>query len=117
MKYGVSIQDQINEANKKLQLHEGDLKAYKESTNQQMNENKQLIYELTVTNKQLHKQLASVLRGDEKVIEAALGDHKSEKQALKTKAGKDVVNVSHNSSDIETFLIRFKRFKIRFNLF
>jgi len=110
MKYGVSIQDQINEANKKLQLHEGDLKAYKESTNQQMNENKQLIHELTVTNKQLHKQLASVLRGDEKVIEAALGDHKSEKQALKTKAGKDVVNVSYNSSDFETFLIRFKRF-------
>lgn len=93
MKYGVSIQDQINEANKKLQLHEGDLKAYKESTTQQMNENKQLIHELTVTNKQLHKQLAQVLRGDEKVIEAALGDHKSEKQALKSKAGKDVVNI------------------------
>jgi len=93
MRGAVSPQDQISELNKKLQLHEGDLKAYIEASNTEINQNNEQIASLRHENKQLHRRLADVINGDDKVIDKALGDRKIEKQALKSKPGREAVQI------------------------
>ena len=63
----ISVQDDIAELNKKLQLHEGDLKAYNEASQHKINSNNERIAALRHGNKQLHKKLADVINGDDKV--------------------------------------------------
>lgn len=93
MRNQIPVQDQIAELNKKLQLHEGDLKAYIEASNQNINQNNERIASLRHENKDLHKKLADVINGDDKVIEKALGDRKIEKQALRSKPGREAVQI------------------------
>ena len=75
-----STQDQINELQKKLTLHEGDLKAYDEASKAEIAGNNEMIAQLRASNKQKHKQLAEAVNGDSKVIENALGDRRVERQ-------------------------------------
>lgn len=93
MRNQIPVQDQIAELNKKLQLHEGDLKAYIEASNQSINQNNERIGSLRHENKELHKTLADVINGDDKVIDKALGDRKIEKQALRSKPGREAVQI------------------------
>jgi predicted nucleic acid-binding Zn-ribbon protein len=88
-----SVQDQITELSKKLALHEGDLKAYDEASKQEIQQNFEKITELRASNKTLHKKLADSVNGDCKVIENALGDRKVEKQALRSKPGREAVEI------------------------
>jgi len=88
-----SIQDQITELSKKLTLHEGDLKAYDEASKQEIQQNFEKITELRASNKTLHKKLADSVNGDCKVIENALGDRKVERQALRSKPGREAVEI------------------------
>jgi peptidoglycan hydrolase CwlO-like protein len=93
MKSAIPVQDQIVELNKKLQLHEGDKKAYIEASNATINQNNENIAALRHENKALHKKLADVINGDDKVIDKALGDRKIEKQALRNKPGREAVQI------------------------
>ena len=88
-----SVQDQITELSKKLALHEGDLKAYDEASKQEIQQNFEKITELRASNKTLHKKLADSVNGDCKVIENALGDRKVERQALRSKPGREAVEI------------------------
>ena len=88
-----SVQDQITELSKKLTLHEGDLKAYDEASKQEIQQNFEKITELRASNKTLHKKLADSVNGDCKVIENALGDRKVERQALRSKPGREAVEI------------------------
>lgn len=88
-----SVQDQITELTKKLTLHEGDLRAYDEASKQEIAVNNEKIAELRSGNKALHKQLADAVNGDAKVIDRALGDRKVERQALRSKPGREAVEI------------------------
>ena len=88
-----SVQDQITELTKKLTLHEGDLRAYDEASKHEIALNNEKIAELRSGNKALHKQLADAVNGDAKVIDRALGDRKVERQALRSKPGREAVEI------------------------
>ena len=88
-----STQDQINELQKKLTLHEGDLKAYDEASKADIARNNELIAQMRASNKQKHRQLAEAVNGDAKVIENALGDRRVERQALRSKPGREAVEI------------------------
>ena len=75
---------------------------YFQASNYEINQNNEQIASLRHENKQLHRRLADVINGDDKVIDKALGDRKIEKQALKSKPGREAVQiidqkVKHNS--------------------
>jgi len=88
-----SVQDQIADLQKKLTLHEGDLKAYDEASKHEIAQNNAQIAQLRAGNKALHRRLAEAKNGDAKVIENALGDRKAERQALRSKAGREAVDI------------------------
>merc|ERR1712212_640541 len=74
-----SVQDQIADLQKKLTLHEGDLKAYDEASKHEIAQNNAQIAQLRAGNKALHRRLVEAKNGDAKVIENALGDRKAER--------------------------------------
>ena len=68
-----AIQEEIEELRKKLNLTDGDRKAYLESSEITMNKNKEQIAKLRLRNKKLHQELAIAKgqAGDEEVILSA----------------------------------------------
>jgi len=89
----VSTQDQITELQKKVTLLEGDLKSYDEESKSNIAYNNELIARMRADNKLKHKQLADAVNGDAKVIENALGDRRVERQALRSKPGREAVEI------------------------
>ncbi|CAI9591377.1 unnamed protein product [Staurois parvus] len=81
------IHEQIVELQKKIQLLDGDHKAYEESSSAQIQKNWETIQFLRQENKKLHKKLADVLAGDEKVIKEAFQSHSVERAAMRNKSG------------------------------
>lgn len=73
MENTASIQEEIEDLKKKLQLTDGDQKAYYESSEITMNKNKDTIAKLRLSNKKLHQELAVAKgqAGDEEVILSA----------------------------------------------
>ncbi|KAE8619940.1 hypothetical protein XENTR_v10010041 [Xenopus tropicalis] len=87
------IHEQISELHKKLQLLDGDHKAYVERSQSDIEKNEDRIQSLRQENKKLHKKLADMLAGDEKVIKEAFQRHASEKAAMKNKSGQAAIEL------------------------
>ncbi|XP_043940554.1 outer dynein arm-docking complex subunit 3 [Protopterus annectens] len=87
------IQEQIAEFQRKIQLLEGDRKAYYESSQWTMKKNKETIQWLRQENKKLRKKLSDSMAGDEKVINDAFQNHSVEKAAMRAKSGQAAVQI------------------------
>ncbi|CAK8674702.1 outer dynein arm-docking complex subunit 3-like [Clavelina lepadiformis] len=87
------IQEQISEITKKIQLLEGDRKAYYESSQWSIKKNRDIIGRMRQENKSLHKSLANVLAGDDRVIDQAFQGRHVERAALRNKTGKMAISV------------------------
>ncbi|XP_038640886.1 coiled-coil domain-containing protein 151 isoform X1 [Scyliorhinus canicula] len=86
----VPVQEQIWDLQKKIQLLEGDRKAYYESSQWKIKKNKESIQYLRQDNRRLHKMLAGALTSDEKLVKDSFQDSR-EKAALRNKSGTDVI--------------------------
>ncbi|KAM4035909.1 outer dynein arm-docking complex subunit 3 [Anomaloglossus baeobatrachus] len=87
------IHEQITELQKKIQLLDGDHKAYQESASSTIHKNADTIQFLRQENKRLHKKLADALAGDEKVIKEAFHSHVVERAAMRSKSGQAAVQL------------------------
>lgn len=87
------IHEQIVDLQKKIQLMDGDHKAYEENTSSQVQKNWETIQFLRQEDKKLHKKLADVLAGDEKVIKEALQSHTVERAAMRNKSGRAAIQL------------------------
>ncbi|CAH6857761.1 outer dynein arm-docking complex subunit 3 isoform X2 [Phodopus roborovskii] len=80
-----SVQAQVLELQRKIQLLEGDRKAFYESSQWNMKKNQDTISQLQEETKALHMQLKDLLQGDSKVVQAIIQGWKSEKPYLKNR--------------------------------
>jgi len=87
------IQEQIEELTKKIQLLEGDRKAYYESSQWSLKKNRDLIERLRDENKDLHKHLAITLAGDDRILDKAFEGRHTERIALKNKSSNFAIGV------------------------
>lgn len=87
------VQEQISEITKKIQLLEGDRKAYYESSQWSIKKNREIIARMRQENKTLHKTLADLLAGDDKVIDEAFEGRHVERAALRNKSGKTAIMI------------------------
>ncbi|XP_013920575.1 PREDICTED: coiled-coil domain-containing protein 151 [Thamnophis sirtalis] len=87
------IHEQISELQSKIQLLEGDRKAFYENSQWNIKKNKESILRLRQENKKLHQRLADLLAGEEKVIKAAFQEHPNEQGAVKNKSGEGAIQI------------------------
>ncbi|XP_058864127.1 outer dynein arm-docking complex subunit 3-like isoform X1 [Acipenser ruthenus] len=87
------LHEQISELQRKIQLLEGDRKAYYESSQWTIKKNKESILQLRKENKKLHKKLADTLAGDDRVIKDAFCNRNVEKNALRNKTGQAAIQI------------------------
>ncbi|CAH2272970.1 coiled-coil domain-containing 151 isoform X1 [Pelobates cultripes] len=87
------IHEQIAELQKKIQLLDGDQKAFQEQSGWTIQKNGETIQWLRQENKKLHRKLADVLAGDEKVIKEAFQSRAVEKAAMRGKSGQAAIQV------------------------
>ncbi|KAM6471251.1 outer dynein arm-docking complex subunit 3 isoform 2-T2 [Liasis olivaceus] len=87
------IHEQISELQSKIQLLEGDRKAFYENSQWNIKKNKESILRLRQENKKLHQKLADLLAGEEKVIKAAFHEHPTEQGAVKNKTGEGAIQI------------------------
>ncbi|XP_063787294.1 outer dynein arm-docking complex subunit 3 isoform X2 [Pseudophryne corroboree] len=87
------IHEQISELQKKIQLLDGDHKAYQEGSGVTVQKNWENIQFLRQENKKLHRKLADLLAGDEKVIKEAFQSHAVERAAMKSKSGQAAIQL------------------------
>ncbi|XP_022084175.1 coiled-coil domain-containing protein 151-like [Acanthaster planci] len=85
------ITEQISEITRKIALLDGDRKAYYESSQWTINQNRETISKLRKENKMLHKRLADSKAGDERVINTAFKDRNVERASLRGKSGKEAI--------------------------
>ncbi|XP_043531426.1 coiled-coil domain-containing protein 151 [Chiloscyllium plagiosum] len=88
----VPVQEQIWDLQKKIQLLEGDRKAYYENSQCKIKKNKDTIQNVREENKRLRRMLAGAFMSDEKLVKESFQD-RHEKAALRNKSGKDVIMV------------------------
>nr|XP_020028842.1 coiled-coil domain-containing protein 151 isoform X1 [Castor canadensis] len=86
-----SVQAQVTELQRKIQLLEGDRKAFYESSQWNIKKNQDTINQLREETKALHLQLTDLLQGDEKVIQMIIQEWKSEKPYLKNRTGQQAL--------------------------
>ncbi|XP_020647384.3 outer dynein arm-docking complex subunit 3 isoform X1 [Pogona vitticeps] len=87
------IHEQISELQNKIQLLEGDRKAFYENSQWNIKKNKESILRLRQENKKLHQKLADVLAGEEKIIKAAFQEHPAEQGSVKNKTGEGAIQM------------------------
>nr|XP_056721612.1 outer dynein arm-docking complex subunit 3 [Euleptes europaea] len=87
------VHEQIAELQNKIQLLEGDKKAFYENSQWNIKKNRESILRLRQDNKKLHQRLADLLAGEEKVIRAAFHNHASEQGSVKNKSGEGAIQV------------------------
>ncbi|XP_052044809.1 outer dynein arm-docking complex subunit 3 isoform X2 [Apodemus sylvaticus] len=80
-----SVHAQVLELQRKIQLLEGDRKAFYESSQWNMKKNQEAITQLQEETKALHMQLKDLLQGDSKVVQAIIQEWKSERPYLKNR--------------------------------
>ncbi|XP_071802586.1 outer dynein arm-docking complex subunit 3-like [Asterias amurensis] len=85
------ITDQISELQRKIALIDGDRKAYYESSQWTIKQNRDAISKLRKETKMLHRDLADSKAGDEKVINTAFKDRNVERASLRGKSGKEAI--------------------------
>uniref|UniRef100_A0A8D0B832 ODAD1 central coiled coil region domain-containing protein n=1 Tax=Salvator merianae TaxID=96440 RepID=A0A8D0B832_SALMN len=87
------VHEQISELQNKIQLLEGDRKAFYENSQWNIKKNKDSISQLRQENKKLHQKLADLLAGEEKVIKAAFQGHPAEQGSVKNKTGEGAIQI------------------------
>ncbi|XP_074835941.1 outer dynein arm-docking complex subunit 3 isoform X2 [Carettochelys insculpta] len=87
------VHEQISELQNKIQLLEGDRKAFYESSQWTIKKNRESILQLRQENKKLHKKLAAILAGDEQIIQEVFRDRAAEKASLKNKSGEGAIEL------------------------
>ncbi|KAJ7317012.1 hypothetical protein JRQ81_003174 [Phrynocephalus forsythii] len=87
------IHEQISELQNKIQLLEGDRKAFYENSQWNIKKNKESILRLRQENKKLHQKLADVFAGEEKIIKAAFQEHPAEQGSVKNKTGEGAIQI------------------------
>lgn len=87
------LHEQISELQRKIQLLEGDRKAFYESSQWTIKKNKEAILSLRQDNKMLHRKLAEILAGDEKVIKEAFHNRAVEMAAMRNKNGQAAIEI------------------------
>ncbi|EMP37257.1 hypothetical protein UY3_05571 [Chelonia mydas] len=85
------VHEQISELQNKIQLLEGDRKAFYESSQWTIKKNRESIAWLRQENKKLHKKLAAILAGEEQIIKEVFRDRAAEKASLKNKSGEGAI--------------------------
>nr|XP_042700395.1 outer dynein arm-docking complex subunit 3 isoform X3 [Chrysemys picta bellii] len=85
------VHEQISELQNKIQLLEGDRKAFYESSQWTIKKNRESIQWLRQENKTLHKKLAAILAGDAQIIKEVFRDRAAEKASLKNKSGEGAI--------------------------
>lgn len=96
----ISVHAQVVELQRKIQLLEGDRKAFYESSQWNIKKNQDTISQLQEETKVLQLQLTDLLKGDEKVIQAVIQEWKSEKPYLKNKTGQQALeHLDHQLSE------------------
>ncbi|XP_014652449.1 PREDICTED: coiled-coil domain-containing protein 151 [Ceratotherium simum simum] len=86
-----ALQAQVAELQRKIQLLEGDRKAFYESTQWTMKKNQEIINQLREETRELQLQLTDLLQGDEKVVQAVIREWKAEKPYLKNRTGQQAL--------------------------
>ncbi|XP_070479716.1 outer dynein arm-docking complex subunit 3 isoform X1 [Equus przewalskii] len=95
-----AVQMQVAELQRKIQLLEGDRKAFYESTQWNMKKNQETINQLRDEIRVLQLQLTDLLQGDEKLVQAVIRGWKSEKPYLKNKTGQQALEyLDHRVSE------------------
>ncbi|XP_064649660.1 outer dynein arm-docking complex subunit 3-like isoform X2 [Lineus longissimus] len=94
------ITEQIEELRAKIQLLEGDRKAYYESASWTMKKNREKIGGLRKENKELRKKLSDKLAADDHVINKAFEDRPVERASMTNKTGPEaIVTMDHKLCD------------------
>ncbi|XP_071821247.1 outer dynein arm-docking complex subunit 3-like [Apostichopus japonicus] len=86
-----SINDQITELQRKIALLDGDRKAYYESSQWTIKQNRGSVAKLRQENKMLRRNLADSKAGDERVINTAFRERDVERASMRGKSGKDAI--------------------------
>ncbi|KAJ8798223.1 hypothetical protein J1605_016856 [Eschrichtius robustus] len=86
-----AVHTQVAELQRKIQLLEGDRKAFYESTQWNIKKNQETIKQLHEETRALQLQLTDLLQGDEEVIQAVIREWKSEKPYLKNRTGQQAL--------------------------
>ncbi|XP_047705344.1 outer dynein arm-docking complex subunit 3 isoform X1 [Prionailurus viverrinus] len=86
-----TVNAQVAELQKKIQVLEGDRKAFYESTQWTIKKNQKTINQLHEETRTLHLHLADLLQGDEKMVQAVIREWKSEKPYLKNRTGQQAL--------------------------
>uniref|UniRef100_A0A8B9XC68 Outer dynein arm docking complex subunit 3 n=1 Tax=Bos mutus grunniens TaxID=30521 RepID=A0A8B9XC68_BOSMU len=86
-----AVNMQVAELQRKIQLLEGDRKAFYESTQWNIKKNQETINQLREETRVLQLQLTALLQGDEKVVQAVIREWKSEKPYLKNRTGQQAL--------------------------
>lgn len=95
-----SMHAQVLELQRKIQLLEGDRKAFYESSQWNMKKNQDTISQLQEETKALHMQLKDLLQGDSKVVQAVIQEWKSEKPYLKNRTCEEALeHLEHQLRD------------------
>ncbi|XP_048198194.1 outer dynein arm-docking complex subunit 3 [Perognathus longimembris pacificus] len=95
-----SMQAQVVELQRKLQLLEGDRKAFYESSQWTIKKNQDTINQLREETKALRTQLTDLLKGDEKMVQAIIQEWKAEKPYLKNRTGQQALeHLDHQLND------------------
>ncbi|KAM6216613.1 outer dynein arm-docking complex subunit 3 [Rhynchocyon petersi] len=95
-----AVHAQVAELQRKIQLLEGDRKAFYESSQWNIKKNQDTISQLREENKALQLQLVNLLQGDEKVVQAVIREWKSEKPYLKNRTGQEALEfLDHRLSE------------------
>nr|XP_002761807.3 outer dynein arm-docking complex subunit 3 [Callithrix jacchus] len=95
-----SMHSQVAELHRKIQLLEGDRKAFFESSQWNIKKNQETISQLREETKALELKLLDLLKGDEKVVQAVIQEWKSEKPYLKNRTGQQALeHLDHRLSE------------------
>ncbi|CAO2635801.1 Outer dynein arm-docking complex subunit 3 [Lemmus lemmus] len=95
-----SVHAQMLELQRKIQLLEGDRKAFYESSQWNIKKNQDTISQLQEETKALHMQLKDLLQGDAKVVQAIIQEWKSEKPYLKNRTCEEALeHLEHQLRD------------------
>ncbi|XP_003413129.1 outer dynein arm-docking complex subunit 3 [Loxodonta africana] len=94
-----AVHTRVAELQRKIQLLEGDRKAFYESSQWTIKKNQETINQLHEEIKALQLQLVNLLQGDEKVVQEVIREWKSEKSYLKNRTGQALEFLDHRLSE------------------
>uniref|UniRef100_A0A8C6CST6 Outer dynein arm docking complex subunit 3 n=1 Tax=Moschus moschiferus TaxID=68415 RepID=A0A8C6CST6_MOSMO len=94
-----AVNMQVAELQRKIQLLEGDRKAFYESTQWNIMKNQETINQLREETRALQLQLTDLLQGDEKVVQAVIREWKSEKPYLKNRTGQALEHLDYRLNE------------------